>query len=380
MERRSSMQRNKAVDAVKGVAILLVMLGHCIVLNGLNETDPYIYDVIKSVQMPLFMLVSGVLASYSLHKYRLDKWYGIKKLPKRVVSYLLPFTSWFVVVYVWTHAWEAAISLQSFLTEGKELLFQTDKGLWFLTTLFVIQLMVTLAQTLAVLLTAGKKVPEALVFAFGSFALYVLFFLQSRSGNTFLSPSLTVQYFPFFFLGYFGHGYLEIAEHIERIGQRRPYCVGIAGVLLTALFLWQVITQDLTKPVDGVMTLLQQMLASLLGTAVIYFTVTAWAEKKGKLQQGKQGAVSLLSFLGQYTLEIYVIHFRYARILKLSNRDLTFYSLRGIVWLLAAFACMAVLTAVTIFLIRKVKLLNLLLFGKPFEICDRQKAGADIPR
>ena len=359
MERRSSMQRNKAVDAVKGVAILLVMLGHCIVLNGLNETDPYIYDVIKSVQMPLFMLVSGVLASYSLHKYRQDKWYGIKKLPKRVVSYLLPFTSWFVVVYVWTHAWEAAISLQSFLTEGKELLFQTDKGLWFLTTLFVIQLMVTLAQTLAVLLTAGKKVPEALVFAFSSFALYVLFFLQSR---------------------YFGHGYLEIAEHIERIGQRRPYCVGIAGVLLTALFLWQVITQDLTKPVDGVMTLLQQMLASLLGTAVIYFTVTAWAEKNGKLQQGKQGAVSLLSFLGQYTLEIYVIHFRYARILKLSNRDLTFYSLRGIVWLLAAFACMAVLTAVTIFLIRKVKLLNLLLFGKPFEICDRQKAGADIPR
>ena len=125
------MQRNKAVDAVKGVAILLVMLGHCIVLNGLNETDPYIYDVIK--------------------------WFVIKKLPKRVVSYLLPFTSWLVVVYVWTHAWEAAISLQSFLTEGKELLFQTDKGLWFLTTLFVIQLMVTLAQTLAVLLTAGKR-------------------------------------------------------------------------------------------------------------------------------------------------------------------------------------------------------------------------------
>jgi len=174
------MQRNKAVDAVKGVAILLVMLGHCIVLNGLNETDPYIYDVIKSVQMPLFMLVSGVLASYSLHKYRQDKWYGIKKLPKRVVSYLLPFTSWFVVVYVWTHAWEAAISLQSFLTEGKELLFQTDKGLWFLTTLFVIQLMVTLAQTLAVLLTAGKKVPEALVFAFSSFALYVLLFTEQK--------------------------------------------------------------------------------------------------------------------------------------------------------------------------------------------------------
>lgn len=374
------MQRNKAVDAVKGVAILLVMLGHCIVLNGLNETDPYIYDVIKSVQMPLFMLVSGVLASYSLRKYRQDRWYGIKKLPKRMVSYLLPFASWFVVVYMWTHAWKDTLSLQSFLTEGKELLFQTDKGLWFLTTLFVIQLMVTPAQTLAAFLTAGKKATEALVFAFFSFAFYVLFFLQSRSGNTFLSPSLTVQYFPFFFLGYFGHGYLEIAAFIKRIRQHRPYCVWIAGGILTALFLWQVITQDLTKPVDGTMTLLQQMLASLLGTTVIYFAVTAWAEKKEKLQQGKQRAVSLLSFLGQYTLEIYVIHFRYARILKISNRNLTFYSLRGIFWLLAAFVCMAVLTAVTIFLIKKVKLLDLLLFGKPFEICGRQKAGADTPQ
>lgn len=374
------MQRNKAVDAVKGVAILLVMLGHCIVLNGLNETDPYIYDVIKSVQMPLFMLVSGVLASYSLRRYRQDIWYGIKKLPKRMVSYLLPFASWFVVVYIWTHVWKDTLSLQSFLTEGKELLFQTDKGLWFLTTLFVIQLMVTLAQTLAVFLTAGKKVPEALVFAFFSFVLYVLIFLQSRSGNTFLSPSLTVQYFPFFFLGYFGHGYLEIAGHIEHIRQRRPYYVWIAGGVLTTLFLWQVITQDLTKPVDGILTLLQQMLASLLGTVVIYCSVTIWAEKKEKTQQGKNRLVSLLSFLGQYTLEIYVIHFRYARILKISNRNLIFYSLRGILWLLAAFACMAVLTAITIFLIRKVKLLNLLLFGKPFERHDRQKAGADTPQ
>ena len=374
------MQRNKAVDAVKGVAILLVMLGHCIVLNGLNETDPYIYDVIKSVQMPLFMLVSGVLASYSLHKYRQDIRYGIKKLPKRMVSYLLPFVSWFVVVYVWTHAWEGTLSLQSFLTEGKELLFQTDKGLWFLTTLFVIQLMVTLAQTLAALLVPGRKMMEPLVFAFFSFVFYVLIFLQSRSGNTFLSPSLTVQYFPFFFLGYFGHGYLKIAEHMERIRQRRPYYMWIAGGVLTALFLWQVITQDLTKPVDGIVTLLWQMLASLLGTTVIYFGVTIWAEKKEKLQQGKNRLVSLLSFLGQYTLEIYVIHFRYARILKISNRNLTFYSLRGILWLLAAFACMAVLTAITIFLIRKVKLLDLLLFGKPFEICGRQKAGADTPQ
>ena len=52
--------RDISLDAVKGFAILLVMLGHCIVLNGL--ADPYLYDAIAAVQMPLFMAVSGYIA------------------------------------------------------------------------------------------------------------------------------------------------------------------------------------------------------------------------------------------------------------------------------------------------------------------------------
>ena len=69
------MQRDRSLDQVRGVAILLVMLGHCLVLNGLDRQDPFIYDVIKSIQMPLFMLISGVVAAIS--------GLGFKKLKKR---------------------------------------------------------------------------------------------------------------------------------------------------------------------------------------------------------------------------------------------------------------------------------------------------------
>ena len=43
-------ERNESLDCLKGIAILLVMAGH--VHN--HMTDPYLYDNIKSLQMPLF--------------------------------------------------------------------------------------------------------------------------------------------------------------------------------------------------------------------------------------------------------------------------------------------------------------------------------------
>ena len=53
-------ERNESLDCLKGIAILLVMFGHVQVHN--HMTDPYLYDVIKYIQMPLFFLVSGYLA------------------------------------------------------------------------------------------------------------------------------------------------------------------------------------------------------------------------------------------------------------------------------------------------------------------------------
>ncbi len=48
-------ERNESLDCLKGIAILLVMAGHVQVHNQM--TDPYLYDIIKSLQMPLFFLM-----------------------------------------------------------------------------------------------------------------------------------------------------------------------------------------------------------------------------------------------------------------------------------------------------------------------------------
>ncbi|MBR4759335.1 MAG: acyltransferase family protein, partial [Lachnospiraceae bacterium] len=149
--------RDRALDGTKGVAILIVMLGHCIVLNGLDQGDPILYDAIASIQMPLFMLISGMAAAMAGLSF--------PKLKKRAVAYLVPFFSWFVISYVWARIrsgiWGnlnesiSPISVTGFLGELKDLLFQTDRGLWFLMTLFV----VTCCMTIAV--TCGQFVADA---------------------------------------------------------------------------------------------------------------------------------------------------------------------------------------------------------------------------
>lgn len=351
------MERNHAIDAIKGFAIVLVMLGHCIVLNGLNDSDPYIYDAIKAVQMPLFMLVSGVVASYSLRKNGKDS--GLKKLPRRAVSYLVPFFSWFVLVYLCTHLLSGNISLGGFWEELRLLLFQTDRGLWFLMTLFIVTSCTMLAQTVAdkicgaSCLTWKNTLLQPGIFLLVEGLFYGLFFLQSRSSNTFLSPSLTVQYFPFYLLGYVGNGY--IVDHCplkSKSAKRLFLCLCTVSLFF---FVGLVVAFDLTAPVDGIKTLAIQMLASLLGTAGIYGIVYELA---------LHGCKGLFTFAGMYTLEIYVLHFRFARLLGLAQKDLQFYSAEGLWWLTAAFLLMSLLTALSIWLIKKSRVLDFILFGK----------------
>ena len=80
-------ERNESLDCLKGIAILLVMFGHVQVHN--HMTDPYLYDVIKSIQMPMFFLISGYLAGTGKKITNLEQYR--KKIGRRAVAYLLLF-------------------------------------------------------------------------------------------------------------------------------------------------------------------------------------------------------------------------------------------------------------------------------------------------
>ena len=106
-------ERNESLDCLKGIAILLVMFGHVQVHN--HMTDPYLYDVIKSIQMPLFFLVSGYLAGKGTKIQSVEQFCA--RMKKRAAAYLLPFFSWLVLQHL-TYVPRAL----------KTVLFQLDYG------------------------------------------------------------------------------------------------------------------------------------------------------------------------------------------------------------------------------------------------------------
>lgn len=385
--------RDISLDAVKGFAILLVMLGHCIVLNGL--ADPYLYDAIAAVQMPLFMAVSGYIAGLKKPEAveRPDLAKRAAVLGKRSISYLVPFFSWMVIV-----------SFPHCLKELKTELFHLDYGLWFLATLWIVNLVCMIAALLAdfaeykycqgkmkrkglnvvqkneaVSDTAEKNASNSMgniekkhaestvkcnsglwlrfiIFCLVVLCFYIGFFLQARLGNTFLSPSLTVRYLPFYVAAYL------FAYHVRPLLQKKETgrlaghtgLVNVFWLLCLAAFVYLVYAFDMVV-VTGITTLVVQMAASFLGVFVCFYGIAHFC--RGRLQK-------LLAFVGQYTLEIYVLHFRFARILHLSEKNLTPFHADTILWVVAAFVVMSVLTVIFISALKQLWITDFLCFGK----------------
>ena len=88
-------ERNIYVDVIKGIAIILVVIGHCIQFGSgracLESEDFFndpLFKFIYSFHMPLFMLVSGYLFANTIKR-------GTNEIIKRKAgTILLPLISW----------------------------------------------------------------------------------------------------------------------------------------------------------------------------------------------------------------------------------------------------------------------------------------------
>lgn len=333
--------RDISLDAVKGFAILLVMFGHCIILNHME--DGIIYDAVAAVQMPLFMAASGFLTGKTL-QFRNGRELA-QKLRKRAVNYLVPFLVWIILLYP-LHV----------LQRLRQVLFQLDLGLWFLMVLFLMSAALYVAVWLRDCTRLGWG---GFCLALGIFAVVTGW--QYVAGSTFLSPHLTVRYLPFF-LGGYAAGEIgrrrkkKETAHIKRKREvfARPFLIRGMLLLMAVVFIWLVLAYDMVTAHNRMEWLLQ-MTASACGTVVCGVLVYGMREGRAK---------KLLAQIGRYTLEIYVLHFHFARILGIDQAGLSLYSIKGMGAVLATFLLMSVITAALIWLLKKLWITDLLLFGK----------------
>lgn len=337
-------QRNNSIDAVKGIAIVLVMIGHVFVHNHME--DAYIYDFIKAVQMPLFMLISGYLCGQG-KKIKDLKMYG-SVMSKRATAYLVPVFAWLAIMHIENLA-------EAFCT----IFFQLDYGLWFLTVLFILTFFVYTAQLLASSWREKNLVLSEVVFwiVYGIFC--VILVAQIVLGNTFLSPYLVIIYVPFYMMGYvvgnYGKRFLCWGTKEEgKLDCKNSRIVQVGIAAMGIAFLYLAAAKNLNS-METKFDILIQMIASVLGSAAIIYGTLWW--KDGKIK-------NIFAKLGGYTLEIYVIHYHFANMLNFHDKQYDFYTLEGFVFVLTSFVAMSAVTFVFIWLMKKIRILDFLFFGK----------------
>ncbi|MBD5461397.1 MAG: acyltransferase family protein, partial [Lachnospiraceae bacterium] len=135
-------QREKFPDLLKGFAIILVVLGHCI-QEGSGErfsTETlYFYDrlyqFLYSFHMPLFMMVSGYLCWGSIERADSGK-KRLELIRRRAKSLLTPVFFWTAVEYIRNFALNPAVGAKGPLKIIFDYFYSVFNNLWFLWAVF----------------------------------------------------------------------------------------------------------------------------------------------------------------------------------------------------------------------------------------------------
>lgn len=295
MEREGVRQkRDPYPDILKGIAIILVVLGHCIQFgsgriyegSGTFQSNP-LFIWIYSFHMPLFMLIAGYFTAGSLERY---SWKEC--LVHRIQSLVIPIFSWSVLyeIYVWSSA-----VLNSGVPAWRELpgtwLLYFFSSQWFLWAVFLYTVIVTVGGCL------GQY----------SMLLFVLLYLCTCwidvPGN-FCNLNTYITNWPLFLTGYLvgiskrkrkekSHGWLE-----------KP-AVMVPCFLLYVLFLVRQLTESLQ--ISLLSYRIHYIMIGISGSVTVAAAVWFWYDKTAGHAHGFDKVWNGLSFLGRKTMGIYLI-------------------------------------------------------------------------
>ena len=185
-------------DLVKGTAIFLMLWGHCVQFCALDEVDYFadiVFKTIYTFHMPVFMLVSGYLFSYSYRKRNLSD-----LLEHRIRGMLHP-----IVVATILNNFLVMI-LDAVLTHRMDILFGRlflgiNNDLWFLWAVLYCSLVAALCCKLT-----ERPVLQILTTILGSFVILLL-----------PQWNMTLFMYPYFVAGFFCGMYRTQAVKIYRM-------------------------------------------------------------------------------------------------------------------------------------------------------------------
>ncbi len=369
-------ERNNTVDLLRGIAMLLVILGHTMTGSTANAQDSFLYNIVWTLQMPLFILISGYVTKYSKNLKNLSL-LGIS-LARKTLAYLLPWA-------VWTFLVRGIIFGQTTYLNIQWLLHHMDSGYWFLFTIWTITVLYGIADFLSEKCNGKGKLFVGILLR-GIFYVVTMLTLAAvgwKMGLDFLGIKLTLYYMPFYFAGHL-YGQLEEVLRGEKYIEKGKDAL----VVLCRIFWFALMNRyNFYTLGDGAFAILLRATASLTGCiALCGLLAKACSCNLSKLRslnhaadlykEGEAGASPkicgggysttvphLLQQAGVHSLELYLIHYLVLTLIKPEILP-ELQTPMGALLLLFNYALTLGLAAVAAFLLNQNRYLRLILFGK----------------
>jgi len=336
------------IDAIRGLAILLMVMGHAIawsyedwnVICMFNQSQPsnimaggFVWQVIYSFHMALFFMVSGYLSGESV----ITKDNMLKNLKSKSLRLFLPYLVTGYILYAMSHTWE---------------------GYWFLLSLYEMSLLWIMINPILNKINKNRLFVADLIFLSVIYILLRLltFSLATMSiGNANLG--IFIKYYLPFCLGVLMKRHL----FIEKLIKKRccfSFCLLLYVVLFSTRYLTTYpIIYKVVEKVDFFTSLL-----ALLACSMMFHIFMNGINKKLE---------SFFAYLGRLSMPIYILHNRFV----LQFSFVGGFILQQKVWTSITFQLVnsLVLSAIAIFLcilvykfISHSRLFCFLLFGEKF--------------
>lgn len=279
-------KRSPVIDRVRGAALLLVMLGHTMSVCTTGSERSFLYQIIWSLQMPLFFLISGYVTRFSRE---ISDWsILVRQLGRRSLQLLLPFA-------VWTFLVRGLLFGQTYFLNVGWLIRHMDSGYWFLFSLWTISVVYLFSAFLSGKLLKRKRLVGTTVL-FG-LLLALLALLAFWQGKDLLGLKLTLYYSAFYLLGALTGALIDkLALPKKALFVGTLVCIGIWLALLAKF--------DFYSSADDLVHIALRAVSSLLGCASVFGFAAACRHLKGE-RLPRRG----LQWVGTHTLELYLVHY-----------------------------------------------------------------------
>lgn len=338
-----TVKRNQFVDIMRGIVMLLVVLGHTMTGCTVDSQKSFLFNVVWSLQMPLFILISGYVTKYS---QSICDGKGLwKYVKRRTIAYMIPWAVWSFLV-------RGVIFGQDGFLNIKSLLCNMDSGYWFLATIWTISMIFGVASYVAECIGKSNAVKKQIaLLGFYLLGMILLVGIGMVMGLSFFAIKLTLYYMPFYYAGCL---YGQIDDKLLSTDKGKKI-VDCCVALCFAIWLFIILRFSLYEMSDSGLAIILRAAISLAGCIAVCGLCN------GSFSDRIRGGG--MAWIGEHSLEVYLSHYLLLSLIKLENNP-TFYSPMGLALVLTNYLLTVLLVVLIIMAIGKNKTLKLVLTGK----------------